>query len=476
MNDIQLEMNTVLFEQQFRDVGFGRLVIYTEETTIDENNVVEELNKALGYHEVNVSAINYLDRYYRGDQPILNREKKVRPEINNKIVENHALEIVDSKVADLFGEPIQYVLSDNEDEAKARAIELLNKYMKSEDKAALDIERARWASIAGTSYFFVGEENRMPKIFDEAPYYITCENPTKTFVVYYADDKTPAFSCQIRRDINGNIYNVYTPSKFYLIQNSEIIAIADNGNDMIPVIEYPNNERRLSDIEITISITDAINGMQSDRMNAVEQFVQAFILFKNCKIDKETFEALAFAGALSIKDTADGKVADAKLMTSELSQTGTQVSNSLLVIQGMPSRNEASGSTTGQAEALRNGYYAEEKRAELRILIFQKSERMLLRVVLNKLRIKIQGFSLSISDIDIRPVRSKLENMLVKAEVLQILHNIGVDDSVALKTVNLFSDVQDVISKSSERMNDEFYAKIKESEVTDNNADVRPTE
>lgn len=481
MNDIQLEMNTVLFEKQFRDVGFGRLVIYTEETTIDESNVVNELNKALGYHEVNVSAINYLDRYYRGDQPILNREKKVRPEINNKIVENHALEIVDGKVADLFGEPIQYVLSDNEDEAKARAIELLNKYMKSEDKAALDIERARWASIAGTSYFFVGEENRMPKIFDEAPYYITCENPTKTFVVYYADDKTPAFSCQIRRDVNGNIYNVYTPSKFYLIQNSEIIAIADNGNDMIPVIEYPNNERRLSDIEITISITDAINGMQSDRMNAVEQFVQAFILFKNCKIDKETFEALAFAGALSIKDTADGKVADAKLMTSELSQTGTQVSkddlyNSLLVIQGMPSRNEASGSTTGQAEALRNGYYAEEKRAELRIPIFQKSERMLLRVVLNKLRIKRQGFSLSISDIDIRPVRSKLENMLVKAEVLQILHNIGVDDSVALKTVNLFSDVQDVISKSSERMTEEFYAKIGDTEITDDNTDVRPTE
>ena len=481
MNDIQLEMNTVLFENQFRNVGFGRLVLYTEETTIDESNIIAELNKALGFHEVNVSAIEYLDRYYRGDQPILNREKKVRPEINNKIVENHALEIVDSKVADLFGEPIQYVLSDNEDEAKAQAIDLLNKYMKSEDKAALDIERARWASIAGTSYFFVGEENRMPKIFDEAPYYITCENPTKTFVVYYADDKTPAFSCQIRRDINGNIYNVYTPSKFYLIQNSEIIAIADNGNDMIPVIEYPNNERRLSDIEITISITDAINGMQSDRMNAVEQFVQAFILFKNCKIDKETFEALAFAGALSIKDTADGKVADAKLMTSELSQTGTQVSkddlyNSLLVIQGMPSRNEASGSTTGQAEALRNGYYAEEKRAELRIPIFQKSERMLLRVVLNKLRIKKQGFSLSISDIDIRPVRSKLENMLVKAEVLQILHNIGVDDSVALKTVNLFSDVQDVISKSSERMNEEFYAKIKESEVTDDNADVRPTE
>ena len=465
-------------------VGFGRCVMYTEESFIDETNVVEELNKALAYHNINVDAINYLDRYYRGDQPILYRKKEVRPEINNKIVENHALEIVDSKVADLFGEPIQYVLSDEENSEKSKAIETLNRYMKSEDKAALDIERARWASICGTSYFYVGDTNRMPKFFDETPYYITSENPTLTFVVYYADDKTPAFSCQIRRDNNGNLYNIYTPQMFYLIQNGEIIASGENGNDMIPVIEYPNNERRLSDIEITLGITDAINTMQSDRVNAVAQFVQALLLFKNCKIDEKTFKELVYVGALSVKDTVDGHQADVKLMTSELNQDGTQTSkddlyNSLLVIQGMPSRNESSGSTTGQAEALRNGYYAEEKRAELRIPVFQKSERMMLRVVLNKLRMKKEGFELAISDIDIRPNRSKLENMLVKAEVLQILHNIGVDDAIALKTVNLFSDVQDVISKSSERMEKEFDSKLNDTtEVIEDgeDTDVRPTE
>jgi hypothetical protein len=208
MSDIVYENNLIFFaaSEAVNRLGFGRCVIYTEETRIDASNVVQELNKALAYHDINVDAINYLDRYYRGDQPILYREKKVRPEINNKVVENHALEIVDSKVADLFGEPIQYVLSDNEDEVKANAIETLNKYMKSEDKAALDIERARWASIAGTSYYYVGNTNRMPKLFDEAPYYITCENPTKTFVVYYADDKTPAFSVQIRRNQNGVLY------------------------------------------------------------------------------------------------------------------------------------------------------------------------------------------------------------------------------------------------------------------------------
>ena len=466
------EKNIRPFSATVRNYGYGRLVMYTDVEQINDSNIVEELQSALNYHNVNVECIKYLDRYYRGDQPILYRQKKVRPEINNKVVENHALEIVDSKVADLYGEPIQYVLANTEDESKAEQMEKLNKYMKSEDKAALDIERGRWASICGTSYYFVGKQNKMPMQFDEAPFYISCENPTKTFVVYYSDDCTPAFSVQIRKNDNGDLYNVYTATRFYRIQNGKILLAENNGNDMIPVIEYPNNERRLSDIEITIGLTDAINNMQSDRLNAIDQFVQAFILFKNSKIDAETFKKLRVEGVLSIKDTADNRSADAKMMTSELSQDGTQTSkddlyNSLLTIQGMPSRQEASGGDTGQAVALRNGYYAEEKRAELRIPIFIRAERMMLRVVLNKLRVKEQ-FDLRISDIDIRPNRSKLENMMVKAQVLQILHGIGIDDASAIKTINLFSDAQDVIMKSKEKMDEHFDSIVNKSETTEN--------
>mgnify|MGYP002515951713 CR=1 FL=1 len=489
-NPIMFEKNIRPFSATVRNYGYGRLVMYTDVEQITDNNIVEELQSALNYHNVNVECIKYLDRYYRGDQPILYREKKVRPEINNKVVENHALEIVDSKVADLYGEPIQYVLADTEDESKAEQMEKLNKYMKSEDKAALDIERGRWASICGTSYYFVGKQNKMPMQFDEAPFYISCENPTKTFVVYYSDDCTPAFSVQIRKNDKGDLYNVYTATRFYRIQNGKILLAENNGNDMIPVIEYPNNERRLSDIEITIGLTDAINNMQSDRLNAIDQFVQAFILFKNSKIDAETFKKLRVEGVLSIKDTADNRSADAKMMTSELSQDGTQTSkddlyNSLLTIQGMPSRQEASGGDTGQAVALRNGYYAEEKRAELRIPIFTRAERMMLRVVLNKLRVKEQ-FDLRISDIDIRPNRSKLENMMVKAQVLQILHGIGIDDASAIKTINLFSDAQDVIMKSKEKMDEHFDSIVNKSETTENidvvednangTTELRPTE
>ena len=442
---------------------FGRRVIYTDKEFIDETNILEELGKALGHHSINQMAIEYLDNYYLGDQPILYRSKTVRPEINNRVVENHAYELVESKVADLYGEPVQYVLKGIEDENKSEQLMQLNNYLESEDKAQIDIEKGRWQSICGTGYIFVGKDNRMPKDYDEAPFYLKCEHPYDTFVCYYSDDNTPAFSCQIRSDEQGDYYFIYTNAEWFKIRSGGTYGIEDkgvNGNFMIPVIEYPNNERRLSDIEVSITLTDAMNKMQSDRMNGVEQFVQAFMKFKNCEIDKDTFLEMCGLGAIQINTTASGNDADVELMTAQLDQQQTQTAKddlyeNFLIIQGKPSRQEASGGDTGQAVALRNGYYDEDKRAELRVPMFKKSERMLLRVVLNKLRV-VRDFDLKIHEIEIKPKRSKLENMMVKAQVLQILHSVGVDDAIALKTINLFSDVQETIAMSTERMEQNF--------------------
>ena len=72
----------------------GRRIIKTSVTEITENNVIEVLNKALAVHDLNRSDIDYLWKYYKGEQPIRHRVKDVRPEICNKIVENRANEIV----------------------------------------------------------------------------------------------------------------------------------------------------------------------------------------------------------------------------------------------------------------------------------------------------------------------------------------------------------------------------------------------
>lgn len=437
--------------------SYGRKPIITNASRITEDNIELELSRALVVHQQNAIEIEYLDNYYRGDQPILYRKKDVRPEINNKIVENLAYMIVETKTADMVGEPIQYVLR-GDDETKSEQITRLNTIMEGEDKAYYDIELCRWRSICGTAYRFIGRDTSGTRLLDEANFTLSTEDPTKTFVCYYANGK-PAFSCQIRQDENNEtIYNIFTVSQFFVVKANKVIESSINGNFAIPVIEYPNNARRISDIEITISITDEINKMASDRSNGIEQFVSSWVKFVNCEIDSETFKQMRMEGALVVKSNngTDNK-ADVDIMTSELNQSQSQVVVSdqyekLLVIQGLASRQDNTGGDTQGAVQLRNGHYDAEKRAELSEPIFKRAERDMLRIVLNSMRIYGEGFILMPSDVEIHISRSKVDNMQVKAEVLKMLLDSGINPERAIKTVGLFSDPEQVAIESRDRM------------------------
>lgn len=436
---------------------YGRQVIITQKDFVDSSNIVDELEKALSIHQQNAIEIEYLDKYYRGDQPILYRDKKVRPEVNNRVVENIALFIVETKTSEMAGEPIQYVLRGT-DENKSNQIAKLNTIMEGEDKEYFDIELCRWRSICGTAYRFVGNDTKHKRLLDESNFYLSTEDPTKTFVAYYSDG-FPAFSCQIRKDQeNREFYHVYTASEWFRIQNGLIVERGINGNGAIPVIEYPNNLRRLSDIEITIHITDEINTMASDRVNGIEQFVASWIKFVNCEIDQKTFEQMRMNGALVVKSNnrTENSKADVDVLSTELNQTQSQVAvddqfEKLLVIQGIADRQANTGGDTQGAVVMRNGFYSMEKRSEISEPIFKRSERNFLRVVLNRLRIS-EGFSIQPSDIEVKISRTKSDNMQVKAQVLTMLLQSGVRYERALKTVGLFADPEQVAIESRKRM------------------------
>ena len=88
---------------------FGRRRIETSVDRITEENVIDVLQSAWQTQSLNKQEIEYLIAYERGKQPILKRVKKVRPEINNKVVENHASEIVTFYRGYVFGSPIAYI-------------------------------------------------------------------------------------------------------------------------------------------------------------------------------------------------------------------------------------------------------------------------------------------------------------------------------------------------------------------------------
>lgn len=459
------------------DCQFGRKVIKTNARQITRENILKELNEALPVHEQNATEIRYLDKYYRGDQPILYRQKVNRPEVNNKIVENLAFMIVETKTSEMAGEPIQYVLRGT-DENKSEEIANLNTIMEGEDKPYFDIELCRWRSICGTAYRFIGNDERKNVLLDESDFFLSTEDPTYTFVVYF-NNGIPAFSCQIGNNEDGKtIYFCYTNAEWFEISDNEIKDSGTNGNYAIPVIEYPNNERRLSDIEITIGITDEINKMASDRSNGIEQFVSSWIKFVNCEVDSESFLQMRDMGALVVKsNNGSENKADVDIMTSELDQTESQVVvadqyEKLLVIQGLASRQQNTGGDTQGAVELRNGHYDAEKRSELSEPILKRAERQALRIILNRLRIT-KGFTLLPSDVEIHISRTKMDNMLVKAQTLRMLLSSGVKPERSIKTVGLFSDPEQVAIESRKRMDilypDEIEGEPKEEVKSEQN-------
>jgi SPP1 family phage portal protein len=446
--------------------SFGRKVAYTGVSTITPENVLKVIGRAISVLNYNRPFIRYLHDYYMGDQPILYREKAVRPEINNKTVENHALEIVRFKAGQTYGEPIQYV-SRKKDENINKAVDALNDYMRDAHKQARDIELGIWQSSVGTAYkatLKAGNNNPVP-------FRIHVPTPLNTIVVYSQGDGRDMLSIQQLKDENEQQYYLcFSEDKYFIIKNGRITKTDYNGFGGIPITEYPNNPDRLSDIEITITALDQINKMQSDRMNGIEQFVQAFMLFKNCEISKEEFIEMSQLGAIQVKDSGQANKSDVKLMTAELNQEQTQVSKDdvyrqVLVVEGMPDRQQNTGGDTGQAVYLRNGWDFAEQRARLDEPFIIEAEKKHCQIVLNVIKQTANDVPLTVRDFDVKITRNSTDNMLVKAQSLEYLLRNKIHPLIALTTCGLFGDPEkvwvmsqpymDTVFKTQEQLEDE---------------------
>lgn len=428
---------------------FGRKKIFTDVTEITRDNVLEVLRKALITHWSNKADMEYLYAYYKGRQPVLNRQKEVRPEIKNTVVENRANEIVSFKVGYLMGEPIQYV-SRSDSKSVADKITTLNGYCLSEDKAAKDKELADWFHICGTAYRMVLPDSVFERESDEAPFEIYTLDPRFAFVVYANSiGEPPVMGVKyIQRSDGAVIYSIYTKDRYFEVENQSMIVREEAQSLGIPIIEYPANNARLGAFEIVLPLLDAINTVDSNRLDGVEQFVQALMLFHNVDIFGDDFAKLRDEGAIKFKDIDPQYKAEIKYLTSELNQSQTQtlvdhLYNTVLTICGMPNRNGGtSTSDTGSAVIMRDGWSAAEARAKDSELMFKLSEKEFLKLVL-RICSDLSDLELKLSDVEVRFTRRNYENISQKATVLTtMLSNPKIAPVLAFTHCGMFSDPQ----------------------------------
>lgn len=241
------------------------------------------------YNEEYKRRYDLLENYYLGNHYIVTRMKEDRLK-NNKVMINHAKYITDTNVGYLLGNPIDY-----QTDEKYNIEAILDAY-KKQTINDLDSEIAKDVSIFGLQYEYIyANEKAEPR---------SCEIDNRNAIIVYDDtvEHNKLFGLIYREVKKGNVFDYWD---IIYINNKEIIKYKSNDKVLlkqgktqphkfgkVPLIAYKNNPETLGDFEPVISLIDAYNLLQSDRVNDKEQLVDAILCLYGIDFDSEQAEML----------------------------------------------------------------------------------------------------------------------------------------------------------------------------------------
>jgi hypothetical protein len=211
--------------------------------------------------------------------------------------------------------------------------------------------------------------------------------------------------------------------------------------------------------EVVLPLLNAINVLESNRVDSVQDFVNAYDVFQNCEISDDKYTNLTGGGKfIMIKSNVPGVESKVYRIASELDQSGTQITvdnlyQAVLTICGMPNRNGGSStSDTGAATIVRDGWQSAESRAQDTEKLFIRSERDFLRLVLRICQ-DTDDLNLRLADIKTEFTRKNLTDIQSKAQVLcELLNNDKIHPKLAFQYSGMFTD-----SEEAYRISQEYY-------------------
>lgn len=456
----------------------GRQQIFTSVEEITADNLIDVLNKAIPKHMKNRSDEIYLENYLRGIQPILDRVKKYHDEINNKIVVNVANQIVTFKTSEFAGEPIQYI-SRGSGKSVPKKVEKLNSMMLSEGKQSKDMELAYKMFTSGVGYRLVlndsAEKVAKGELLDEAPFEIYIPETRNTFVIRRNDVTKRVLAgvtfCYLDDNESKIEYTVYTPNVTFTVEGNasraeKITNTVTHNFGMVNLIEYPCNSVYMGAFEVVLPLLDAYNSCLSNRLDGIDQFIQAIMVFEGVDITREQFLELKDLGALKLPPAIDGRSSKVYYLNEQLDQSQTQtlvddIYHTILQIVGMPSQGNAntSDSSNNGAIIMKNGWWNAEARSLETAGMWKEAETTFLKIVLKICQDANVLTGLKVSDVEPKFSRRSYEDLLVKTQSFSTLRTAGCTPLQAFKYSHLSQDPE------SDAMAFEEYQKTRADEL-----------
>lgn len=400
------------------------------------------LNDVIKYNEKYKNRYMMLENYYLGKHDITSRVKEDRLK-NNKVMVNHAKYITDTNVGYLLGNPVDYQVSEDHD------IEPLLDAYKKQTINDLDSEIAKDVSIFGCQYeYLYANEDAEPR---------SCEIDNKNCIIVYDDtvEHNKLFGLIYREIKEGETFKywdiIFVDKEKEVHYKSFSKSLRKEGVEKphafgdVPIICYKNNPELLGDFEPVLSLIDAYNLLQSDRINDKEQLVDAILCMYGMDFDSESADMLRDSRMLA-NLPVDGKVEYLvkTLQESDVDILRQNLENDIHKISMVPNMSDENFVGNSSGVAIRYKLLAFEQNIKNKERYMEKGLMERFRLYNNFLSTKSQMSEVPVEEVDAIFKRNLPSNDL---EISQMINNLSdvVDTETLITQLSFIKDASDVI-------------------------------
>ena len=417
-------------------------------------------------------------------------------DINNKISTPHLWAIVNFKSGYALGNPKEYAQTE---ENQTDDIKYLNKYAKSVNLRTIDKNVAVWAYATGVGYYFIEpkEEDYDGEI--EAPFNVylrASDTCAKVYSSYNGEDALFDMLVTGYKKINNGkekdvvLVSLYLPDSYYEFEYDNTIPDTFKFNELeknrkprklykkLPLVEKYANENRIGVVEIGETLQNAIDTIYSNEVDNVQDLVNEMLIFKNCVLGKDADEKsrnLRDAkrnGAMEVFDPNPDVEADVKTISTKLDHTDIlslmdSLKNELYSTNGAPIAvsDTSNGGNKQGALQLGNGWENSYDRLLDEINSFLVADYELLEKMLFicKKATNSKVNELSASEIDIKYNPNMTDNIVSKAQAVQIFEASKIPPEVYIPWVRVSND-----SVTTAKLIREYRETLAQNEVINN--------
>lgn len=382
-----------------------------------------------------------------------------RPAPNKLLaITNHARYIVKTNVGYLLGNPVNYLADDKYN------IEAILKLYYHQTIGNLDVELAKDASVFGHAFerVYTDENSDSWSTRIDPRNIILVYDDTvkheKMFAIIYLqayNEKGEAIKDQYDATILTPTMTMERTLKGGKLIGTDV-EDSEHGYGEVPIVEYPNDSDRTGDFETVISLLDAYNILQSDRVLDRERLVDAILAFYGGTFTKEQQETLKDSRMIAnLPPDAKIEYIIKNINESDADVLRQTIASDIHKISMTPDMSDENFAGNSSGVALLYKLLAFEQHIKDKERYFENALVDRFRLYNTLLHVKNNMPIIEPEEIDVMFKRALPQNDL---EISQMINNLEgiVDKETLVSRLSFVQDAKDVVEAVAKEKNDEL--------------------